>query len=195
MQTLTSILQYRAVQNAEEIAYEVIEGDSNSTSITYQQLYYNSMRVASSLNKILPKNSTSLILLPPGEEYIYAFFGCLLAGIIAIPAYPTRNNQHTERLKNIIHNAEAGHIITTASLKEKVSILTPKISCIEEILLNEPAGFNPIEVDASDIAFLQYTSGSTGNPKGVIMAHANLIENCHSMHKSFAASSEDIFGS
>ena len=127
----------------------------------------------------------ALLLYPAGTEFIAAFFGCVYAGVVAVPVYPPRRNRSLDRIQAIADDAEAKVALTTDSVLSRVEGLideTPHLkqltwlaTCdVSEQLADE---WEMPDVHGDTMAFLQYTSGSTGTPKGVMLDHANLIHN------------------
>lgn len=119
----------------------------------------------------------AIILLPPGINYIVAFLGCLYAGVIPVPVYPPRKNQHANRVFAIIDDAQANYIITHELLVKQFNnyqIINMDTLFLDHQLTQE---YNPITIDPNQPAFLQYTSGSTHAPKGVKITHKNIMSN------------------
>ncbi|MBC7978497.1 MAG: AMP-binding protein, partial [Myxococcales bacterium] len=128
-----------------------------------------------------------LLLYPPGLEYIEAFFGCLYAGAIAVPAYPPdplRLQRSVPRLEAIGRDSVCGAVLTTHAIHQLARAVVdhaPHLQAIPWIASDQLTGqasdwHSPI-VDTESVAFLQYTSGSTGQPRGVVLTHGNLIHN------------------
>ncbi|KTD63681.1 acyl-CoA synthetase [Legionella santicrucis] len=144
--------------------------------LTYKELDQQARRLAHQLQQHGSYyNECAVILLPPGLEYIVAFFACLYAGVIAVPVYPPRRNQHKNRVFSILEDSQAKFIITNQSLAPEF----PDHSVIDVDAMDKELSteylFKPIE--QNKIAFLQYTSGSTNTPKGVFINHLNLVAN------------------
>ena len=130
------------------------------------------------------------MLYPSSLEFLAAFFGCLYAGVIPVPAYSPTNRRHLPRLEAIIKDAEARVALTTKSLLTNLSAYQTDADAFLGIplLATDAMDAKPIEETAvipprpSDLAFLQYTSGSTGDPKGVMVTHANLMVNSEDLN-------------
>ena len=130
-----------------------------------------------------------LLLYPSSIDYIAAFFGCQMAGAVAVPAYPPRANKPMPRIQAILADAGAKAALTTAAVKANVQRqfdAAPSLKSLQWLATDEtPAGieatWQPPAITPDSLSFLQYTSGSTGDPKGVMVSHGNLIHNLHMM--------------
>ena len=127
----------------------------------------------------------ALLLYPPGLDYLAAFFGCLYAGVVAVPAYPPHNQRNTPRIQAMIADALPRVALTTTTFLSKLqSLLAEKANLGDLQWLTtdnlvegiEDSWLEPL-IDTDTLAFLQYTSGSTGTPKGVMLSHGNLLHN------------------
>ncbi|MBE9171453.1 AMP-binding protein, partial [Pleurocapsales cyanobacterium LEGE 06147] len=108
LSTLVDLLSYRAQSQAEQTVYTYLQnGETESEQLSYQELDRKARAVASQLQQLTGVGSRALLLYPPGLEFIIGWFGCLYAGVIAVPAYPPRRNQNLSRLQAIVANAEA----------------------------------------------------------------------------------------
>ncbi|MEH1780362.1 MAG: beta-ketoacyl synthase N-terminal-like domain-containing protein [Nostoc sp.] len=191
--TLVDLLRYRADDRPNQTAYTfLVDGEAEEVSITYQELDIKARAIAQVLicqfaDKLKSLGTTRervLLLYPPGWEFIAAFFGCLYAGVIAIPAYPPRRNQHLTRLKAIIQDAQVSLALTTRSIaanwesyQAELKPLNLHYLVTDNISNNLADDWVPPQIKSESLAFLQYTSGSTGSPKGVMVSHGNLLYN------------------
>jgi acyl-CoA synthetase (AMP-forming)/AMP-acid ligase II len=192
--TLVDILRYKAQDQPNFTLYKYLEnGEIESDSLTYQQLDKKARAIAAHLQSFIAFGERALLVYPPGLEFICAFFGCLYAGIVAVPAYPPRPNQSLLRLQNIVSDAQASVVLSTTSLLSNIEnqlIENPELATIRWLTtddLNSDLASDWQEVNLSEttLAFLQYTSGSTGTPKGVMVTHANLLHNSAVIYKAF----------
>ncbi|MGB3642115.1 MAG: fatty acyl-AMP ligase [Rivularia sp. (in: cyanobacteria)] len=191
---LVDILCYRGQYQPEKTAYTFLQnGEIESASLTYQEVDRRSRTIAAQLQKLGLAGERALLLYPPGLEFIVAFFGCLYAGVIAVPAYPPRRNQKLSRLLAIATDSQAKVAMTTESLLVDLKTRFSENSEITRLHLiatdcldpgSELDWFQP-SINSNSLAFLQYTSGSTGTPKGVMVSHGNLLHNLALIHNCF----------
>ncbi|MEL6853898.1 MAG: fatty acyl-AMP ligase [Cyanobacteria bacterium J06607_13] len=192
---LSELLGHRAWHQPRQLAYQfLLRGEQVSAQFTYRALEVQAQTIAAHLQAVGASGGRALLLFSPGLDFVAAFFGCLYAGVTAVPAYPPRKNNKMLRLQTIVSDAEASAVLTTAALAEKVnrwfdaesplgSVPWLTVDTLEETTLQVSAQRNPL-------AFLQYTSGSTGTPKGVMVSQENLIHNLAAIHRCFEHSPE-----
>lgn len=185
VKTIIDLLQQRALAHGPEILYTFLEdGEGMESHLSYTALTERVSRLGERLKAAGLTGERVLLFYPAGLEYIVGFFSCLYAGITAVPLYPPRKNQSILRLLSVITDAKPAAILTTAQIAadvhERFAIgETAHIQWIVDDLATSDTAtaWTPAAVDTHDIAFLQYTSGSTGNPKGVMVTHHNLLRN------------------
>ncbi len=184
--TIVELLRNRSSQQAKQLSYTFLaDGETESDRLTYQELDRCSRAIASQLQSLGLSGERALLLYPPGLEYLAAFFGCLYAGVVAVPAYPPRNQRNTPRILAILEDAQAAIILTTSGILSQVQSLFADKFDIDHIHWLATDNLTPgIEegwqkplINTDTLAFLQYTSGSTGTPKGVMLSHGNLLHN------------------
>jgi 1-acyl-sn-glycerol-3-phosphate acyltransferase len=183
---LVELLRDRAQQQPDNIAFIYLKyGEIESTKLTYQELDRQARAIAIQLRQIAQPGERALLLYPSSLDFITAFFGCLYAQVIAVPAYPPRANQNLLRIKTIVADAQATVALTTTSLLSNLTqrwtvnlesaklhwLATDNVDDNLALLWREPM------MEQNTLAFLQYTSGSTGNPKGVMVTHRNILHN------------------
>ncbi|MDJ0595861.1 MAG: AMP-binding protein [Pleurocapsa sp. MO_226.B13] len=182
--TLLDILSYRGQSQPDRQAYIFLQnGETESGSLTYGELDRQARAIAARLQSW--QGERALLLYPSGLELIKAFFGCLYAGVVAVPVYPPRRNQKLSRLLSIANDAQANLALTTTSIQadidrrwsEETDLLTQLKWVATDTIEANLREFVPKSVTGSSLAFLQYTSGSTGTPKGVMITHGNLMHN------------------
>ncbi|NEU77743.1 non-ribosomal peptide synthetase [Nostoc sp. UIC 10630] len=184
--TVVELLRYRSSRQPKQLSYTFLsDGETQSDRLTYQELDRCSRAIASQLQSLGLSGERALLLYPPGLEYLAAFFGCLYAGVVAVPAYPPRNQRNTPRILAILEDAQAAIILTTSGILSQVQSLFADKFDIDHIHWLATDNLTPgIEegwqkplINTDTLAFLQYTSGSTGTPKGVMLSHGNLLHN------------------
>ncbi|MBE9001845.1 amino acid adenylation domain-containing protein [Nostoc sp. LEGE 12447] len=184
--TVVELLRYRSSRQAKQLSYTFLsDGETESDRLTYQELDRCSRAIASQLQSLGLSGERALLLYPPGLEYLAAFFGCLYADVVAVPAYPPRNQRNTPRILAILEDAQAAIILTTSGILSQVQSLFADKFDIDHIHWLATDNLTPgIEegwqkplINTDTLAFLQYTSGSTGTPKGVMLSHGNLLHN------------------
>ena len=192
---LVSLLQGRAELQPHETAYVFLdEGESKRGRLSFSDLDRRARSIAACLQNsgIAGQQARALLLYPPGLDYIEAFFGCLYAGVIAVPAYPP-SGRHRQRLQAIFRDASPALVMTVTELRDRFaagaesSLGQGAISWLatDELDTGEADAWTPFAADPDSLAFLQYTSGSTGNPRGVMISHANLLVNQALIRQSF----------
>jgi acyl-CoA synthetase (AMP-forming)/AMP-acid ligase II len=193
--TLVDLLRHRAQNQPSQIAYTFLEdGETEVGWLTYQELNQQAQAIAARLQDMGAIGSHALLLYPPGLDFIVAFFGCLYAGVVAVPAYPPRRNQNLSRLQSILSDAQATVSLTTTSLLQDIRARfseEPELTKLNWIATDTidtalSNAWKTPDVASNTLAFLQYTSGSTGKPKGVMVNHGNLLHNSSLIHRSFA---------
>lgn len=195
--SLVDLLRERTQQNPDFRTFTfLVNGESEEATLTNAQLDSRARTIAARLQAVVPPGGRALLLYPPSLDYIAAFFGCLYADVIAVPAYPPNPaalQRTLPRLQAIIQDAEASVVLTTEPILSMASFLfaqAPDLQSLQWIATDAlDAGLaeqwrSPV-VNEATTAFLQYTSGSTGDPKGVILSHGNLLENSADIYRCF----------
>ncbi len=183
---LVDILRKRAQAQPDRIAYTfLVDGETKEVNLTYQQLDQRARAIAADLQAFCQPGDRALLLYPSGLEFIAAFFGCLYAGVVAVPAYPPRRNQNVSRLEAILQDARPRVVLTTNLISSNIETklaeneeLTSLYYIATDIIPQEKSSFwQKPELNGDTLALLQYTSGSTGTPKGVMLAYDNIMHN------------------
>lgn len=198
--TLVDILHYRATHQPDNHAFIFLQdGETQADSLTYKELDTKARAIASYLKSLNATGERALLLYPPGLEFIAAFLGCLYASLVAVPAYPPRRNQKVNRLQAIVKDAEATLCLTTASELDNIQDKFVQDSqlgglrCLAtDSLGKDGSDWQKPIIDKQTLAFLQYTSGSTGMPKGVMVSHGNLIHNSSYIQQAFELTSQSV---
>ncbi|MBS0156099.1 MAG: SDR family NAD(P)-dependent oxidoreductase, partial [Nitrospira sp.] len=201
---LVELVQHRAHDisgTADRTAFTFLaNGEQVSASLTFQQLDSHARNVAAHLQRRTQPRDRVLLVYPPGLEYITAFLGCLYAGVIAIPALPPANPRTLPRLQLLAQDAQPRMVLTLTNILERVGQLqvdpnSPlyKLDWLAiDTLSDASAHWTCPTILPEDLAFLQYTSGSTGNPKGVMVTHANILANAALSHSMFGITTPDV---
>src|SRR5882724_10345567 len=176
------------------------QGEEVAARLTYADLDRRARAIAAALSAV-PPGERALLLYPPGLEFVAAYFGCLYAGVIAVPAYPPRSRRPDPRLQSIAVDCSPRVVLTTAALLERREAIAQQVPELapalwldtEALLAGDPgAAWVPRPDRPADIAFLQYTSGSTGTPKGVVVTHGNLLHNLEQIRVAFGQTAESV---
>ena len=179
-QDISSCLQQLALTKPNKIAYRFVSQHQEST-ITYSELDTRARQLAPWFGQ--STGERVLLFLDPGFDYIVAFFACFYAGVVPVPCYPPRNSRHMIRLQNIIDDAKAKFIITYQA-KQAQFDFKEAVLCVDNYSVDHQ-DFTPVVLKGGQLAFLQYTSGSTGSPKGVMVTHTNIMNNLQMMRETF----------
>ncbi|MBZ5490381.1 MAG: non-ribosomal peptide synthase/polyketide synthase [Acidobacteriia bacterium] len=175
-------------------------GEKEEVNWNYEELTRRAWSIAALLQSSGSSGETVLLLYPPGPDFIAAFWGCLAAGAIAVPVYPPRSNRNLLRLKAVIQDSQAHTVLTTRQTRAKVAPfadLDPQLGSLRYLTTDDLAQdlvreWKPPNVTGDSIAFLQYTSGSTATPKGVMVSHSNLLENEALIQEAFRQTEKSV---
>lgn len=197
-ENLVELLSLRADQQRHQRGFTFLTDEQAEEGVTYGELDRQARTIGAHLQRLKAAGERVLLLYPPGLAYIAAFFGCLYAGAVAVPVYPPRRNRPTPRLEVVVADSQAKIVLTTAkTLAEaaRLQLHAPYLKelhwlATDDLLADAAAEWQPIRVDRDHHAFLQYTSGSTATPKGVILTHGNLLHNLEGIRRAFEHSAE-----
>lgn len=178
----------------------LLDGDSLESTLTYGQLASRARSLGAVLRERGLFGSRALLLYPPGPEFVVAFLGCLYAGVTAVPVYPPepeRLDKLLPRLLAILADAQAGAVLTSSPFLPFAELLSSRapelaaLSCIAtDLAADGGLDFRPALQGAASLAMLQYTSGSTGTPRGVKLTHGNLMHNLDVVRRAFGNSAK-----
>lgn len=191
MKTLVNLLSRRAENCADQLLYSFLDASCDvKESFTYQAFIQRVIALGTQLKMQSLKGERALLFYPTSADYVIAFFACLYAGVIAVPLYPPRKNRSIDRIAAIIKDAQPAVILSTTAIAEDTRsqfvntayggirwIATDTVQNEQHLL------WQPADIAEDDIAFLQYTSGSTGQPKGVVLTHQQLLANEEMIHE------------
>jgi fatty-acyl-CoA synthase len=217
-ETLIDVLRYRAAHDAERahlLITEDVDDEERSFTLTFGELYAAGNRCAAELaRRGIPAGGRVALMLPTSRAFFVCYAGILLAGAIPVPIYPPfradRIEEYAARQSAILNNAEVCLLLTFRRAEAVAKLLRPRVRSLSGVVdaekLIEAAekapppspGVSPLHVtgsrarQGSDIALLQYTSGSTGDPKGVTLTHANLLANMRAIGEAVQLGPEDV---
>lgn len=200
--TWVDLLDGRANAQPDKRAFIFLQnGESESASLTYFQLQQRSQTIAAYLQSFLAKGDRVLLLYPPGLDFVCAFLGCLYAGVVAVPADLPRPKRPLSRVRAIVADAQVSAILTVSSVRESLTqqsadlpdLATQPWVSTDQLTADGANLWQNPQINPQSLAFLQYTSGSTGIPKGVKITHANLLHNQQSIQQAFGHTEQTIF--
>ncbi|MDZ4189268.1 MAG: AMP-binding protein, partial [Hydrogenophaga sp.] len=203
-QTLLEVLDAHLAAHPDQVQI-VYLADKTETPISYRQLYEASTALAMGLQLAgLEPGQTVAIMLPTSPAYFFTYLGILRAGGVPVPIYPparpSQLEDHVNRHTGILANAQAALLISVPEAMKVARLLQARVPGMRTVrtpedLIASGQGhpLAAVAVRATDVAFIQYTSGSTGQPKGVALTHANLLANIRAMANAIEATSQDVF--
>jgi 8-amino-7-oxononanoate synthase len=192
VQTLIDLLEYRAARQPMHEVFRFINSDGREDgALGFAALQRRARAIAARLAEHVVPGDRVVLLVPPGLDYVASFFGCLYAGVVAVPAYPPNPRRPDPRVARIVADCGARLALVSEALMSRLDgwlALTPELDGITWL---DAAGLANGDADvwrhpaatSSSLAMLQYTSGSTGEPRGVMLTHANLLENSAVIHR------------
>jgi 1-acyl-sn-glycerol-3-phosphate acyltransferase len=201
--TLLDVFDWHLQRHPARGLVTLYEDGAQAVELSYAALHADGVAMAQGLRALgLERGDKVAIMLPTGREFFAAFFGALLAGMVPVPLYPparpSQLQDHLQRVAGILRNAQARVMVTVERAMPLAQLLRAQVESLQSVStvakLSRPGvPWQRPEVTAADLAFLQYTSGSTGDPKGVLLTHANLLANLRVMWRTARVSSRDVF--
>jgi acyl-CoA synthetase (AMP-forming)/AMP-acid ligase II len=202
--TLVELLLGRALQQPEQRLYTyLVDGEIEGANLTLAALDRQARAIGALLQSYRASGERALLLYPAGLEFIPAFFGCLYAGVVAVPLPPpnmTQPQRTHARLRAITDDAQPVLALTTSSILSKLEGLfaqAPELQSMRWLATDKDVSsaaqdWRDPQATSNTLALLQYTSGSTAVPRGVMVSHANLLENSAHINQAFEITSEDV---
>jgi amino acid adenylation domain-containing protein len=202
--TIVELLRWRARHQPEQTAYTfLVDGEQEEATLTFAQLDHRARTIAALLQSLEAAGGRALLLYPSGLDYVAAFFGCLYAGVVAVPAYPPRpskRNRNFPRLRAIVNDCRPAVALSTGTILSSVETRlaeNPDLAAMRWLSTDAlpdalAAEWQEPSVSSQSLAFLQYTSGSTETPKGVMVSHGNLLHNQRLIQLAFGQTERSL---
>lgn len=199
--SMVDVIMCRAEETPDHVVFRFLpEGTDEGESLSFSQLDVMARRVAVSLQQTGHRGDRVVLFFPPGIPYIISLFACFYAGMVAVPAYPPRRNRSSYRVFSIVENAGVSVCLTTQQVLRDIErnfasdFASNKINwiCYEDAIIHKPEAWVSPALKGDELALLQYTSGSTGEPKGVMITHYQILYNSEYIRQSFGFSKQTI---
>jgi acyl-CoA synthetase (AMP-forming)/AMP-acid ligase II len=201
--TVTDLLRAQAARHGERLLYGYLDdGDVSSRAVTYAELDRDARAIAVQLLQRCQPRERAVILAIDGVQFIRAFMACQLAGVIAVPVYTpllSHGDRLVQTLRTVIRDCGAQIILSDAppAYQERLRAIAPDLDGMGWVTIDagDPKlgdSFVPVQIAPGDISFLQYTSGSTGMPKGVVVPHEALLNNLALINQAMGFTEEDV---
>lgn len=191
--TFVGLMRHRAQSRGDQLAISFLrDGETEQLPKTYGQIDREARAIAYSLReelKLAP-GDRAILAYPAGLEFVSALLGCMYAGVVAVPAPLPRPRRPICRMQSLVEDCGPRVILTTAQELERLGEHTTENSEVpwaatDSVEMAGANGFEPVKANPNDLAVLQYTSGSTASPKGVMLTHRNLLSNCRAIYEAF----------
>ena len=205
--SLPALLRKVADQQPNRAAYRFIDYEVNPSGsaevLTWSQVHRRAMTVADELRLCASTGDRVAIVAPQSLHYIVAFLGVLQAGLIAVPLPAPQFGIHDKRITSALRDCSPAIILTTLSVIDEVSKYAPRarampyrpasvVVAVDSLDQDSPRDFDATRYAHSDTAYLQYTSGSTGEPAGVVVSHRNVIANCEQLMSDYFEDTQQV---
>jgi 1-acyl-sn-glycerol-3-phosphate acyltransferase len=201
--TLLEVLDWHVARHGDRRSVTFLASDDEIQTCSYAELDTRARRVAAGLHASgLLRQQACALMLPTSLDFFAVYCGILMAGGIPVPIYPpfrmSQIEDHLKRQAGILANCEAAILVTVPEATLVAGFLKGDVPTLHRVttpgeLEAADGALEPVPVHAGDVAFIQYTSGSTGNPKGVVLTHANLLANIRAMGHAAQAGPRDVF--
>lgn len=203
--SIPELLRSRAAEQDVQLGYTfLVDGETDEQTVTWQELGWRARAIAARLHEAAPPGERAVLVYPPGLDFIAAFLGCLCAGTVAVCVpipHPGRLSNGLDAMEAICRDARPSVVLSTELFAAAVadSIARPTgLRSLPWVTTDDPPNIVSDESRYNDphpdeLAYLQYTSGSTATPKGVMVTHANMLANCEAMRRAMGATTDDVF--
>lgn len=200
--TFVEVLEKKAFISPKKVAFTYLNKGGIKETITYEELINEVKQMAGFMQQNNYTGKRALIMYPSSIMYIKVFLACMFANVVAIPVYPPTLSKNMDRIKNIMTDSKASLIFTSKSLNTRLNNrLTDGNNkkqndfqwiCLEDITLPSVSAWSFPNIHNETVAFLQYTSGSTSEPKGVMVTHNNIVCNEEMIKNSFETTKNSV---
>ena len=202
--TLLDLMRHRAERYRDQVAFDYCRyspaGEEHSR-LTYHELDLKARAIASTLQRLGAAGERVLVLCPSGLDFVVGFFGCIYAGATAVAVHPPVRSRVIGRVASILRDAQAGYVLTGAAAQVELKAVVDGLAegnslqwcAADAVPLAAAAEWVAPNVDPSATAFLQYTSGSTSSPKGVVVTHGNLLHNLEAIRGACGGDNIGVF--
>ncbi|HXE75643.1 MAG TPA: fatty acyl-AMP ligase [Candidatus Xenobia bacterium] len=202
-ETLLEVLRARAETTPQQVHLLLYDDQERLTTLNFAELYAGASAIAQGLSaRGIRRGDTVALMLPTGREFFFTFLGTLLEGAIPVPLYPPfradRTEEYAQRQTAILRNAEARALVTFREVERLARLLKPRVSTLAVVATAEPLGAHGQRrgpssvVQPDDVALIQYTSGSTGDPRGVVVTHRALLANLRAIGHGTQVRGDDV---
>lgn len=192
LDTMVDLLRQQAARFGDRNAFVFMDDQAGDQSVSFRQLDLQAKTIAANLRKQLSPGDRALLVYPAGLEFISAFFGCLYAGVVAVPATYPKPRRPLPRMASIARDSNARVALTTRQTLDTMdmsqqdeTVSAMHWMATDELSTADASRWTAPSNDPEQLAFLQYTSGSTSDPKGVMVSHGNLLANLEAIRQSF----------
>ncbi len=192
LDTMVDLLRQQAARFGDRTAFVYLDDLAGEQSISFRQLDLEAKAIAVHLRARVQPGDCALLVYPAGLEFISAFFGCLYAGVVAVPATYPKPRRPLPRMASIARDSRSTVALTTRQTLDTMDmsqqddvVAAMQWLATDEVVVEGARDWSPPVVEQDTLAFLQYTSGSTSDPKGVMVSHGNLLANLEAIRKSF----------
>ena len=196
-----AVMEHWANHRANDIAFGFTDVESVDQQISYHELWQQVQLLAGYLQSRcrIRGGDRVLLLYPPGLDFVVGFFACHAAGAIAVPAYPPRRNRKSSRIRSIVVDADARWALSTQSVVDQLTgdrwhddLVGVQLLATDDPACRDIDRYRRPKLTSDNLAVLQYTSGSTGSPKGVMLTQGNLIANSELILHAFQPSGDAV---